>query len=276
MKTLLQTLTNPIRMRSAEPGEAGRIATPDTAMVVLDENGRRRSPALADGTRIYVIGDVHGQIECLRAAIARIVADRKARPARTILTVFIGDYIDRGLASRAVIDRIMAEDEIGTKITLRGNHEAMMLRALDDPAHMKAWCDIGGTQTLFSYGVDVRQVMVGRGYAAAQADLQAALPATHLSWLQGLLPHYQKDDYLFCHAGIDPDRPLHDQIEDDLLWIRDKFTRDDRVYPKIVVHGHSPVDRIDIRHNRINVDTGAAWTWHLGCLALEGDGAVAI
>jgi serine/threonine protein phosphatase 1 len=245
-------------------------------LVVTDENGRLRAPVLANGTRVYVLGDIHGQLEPLQSAIARIVAHKTASPASTIMTVFVGDYVDRGLASRAVIDRIMAECDIGAKITLRGNHEDMMLRALHDPTCMKAWCDMGGIQTLFSYGVTVRDVMVGRGYEAAQAALRAALPETHLSWLQGLRDHYEQDDYFFCHAGIDPDRPFHDQTEEDLLWIREKFTHHDGAYPKIVVHGHSPVDRIDIRRNRINVDTGAAWTHYLGCLALEADAAIVI
>jgi serine/threonine protein phosphatase 1 len=245
-------------------------------MVVRDENGRLRAPTLAEGTRIYVLGDIHGQLESLQAAIARIVADRNARPVRQVLTVFVGDYVDRGLSSRAVIDRIMAESEIGTKIPLRGNHEEMMSRALDDPSHMKAWCDMGGIQTLFSYGVDVQQVVAGRGYEAAQAALRVALPQAHLSWLQGLRNHHEQDDYFFCHAGIDPDRPLGNQTADDLLWIKEKFTCDDRIYTKIVVHGHSPVERVDVRRNRINVDTGAVWSRHLGCLALEADAATAV
>jgi serine/threonine protein phosphatase 1 len=276
MKALLQTLTRQLLTRTGRPVGPGGTTASAGPLAVMDEHGRRRAPVLANGTRVYVIGDIHGQLDCLQAAIARIVADRQARPARHILTVFVGDYVDRGLASRAVIERIMAESDIGSKITLRGNHEAMMLRALDDPADMKAWCDMGGAQTLFSYGVDVHEIMIGRGHEAAQAALRAALPAAHLSWLRGLRDHHEQDDYFFCHAGIDPDRPFRDQTEADLLWIRDRFTADDRVYAKIVVHGHSPVDRVDIRRNRINVDTGAAWTRHLGCVALDADGATVV
>jgi len=276
MKALLQTLSREKLIRTGQPPARHGASASGSPMVVRDENGRLRAPALADGTRVYVLGDIHGQLECLQAAIARIVADRTARPVRRLLTVFVGDYVDRGLASRAVIDRIIAESEIGTKIALRGNHEEMMSRALDDPSHMKTWCDMGGIQTLFSYGVDVREVMVGRGYEAAQAALRMALPQAHLSWLQGLRNYHEQDDYFFCHAGIDPDRSLRNQTAEDLLWIRERFTRDDRVYPKIVVHGHSPVDRIDVRRNRINVDTGAAWTQYLGCLALEADTATIV
>ena len=276
MKALLQRLSRQLPIRNAQPRAPHGAAASGNPMVVRDENARLRAPALADDMRVYVLGDIHGQIESLEAAIARIVADRNARPMRHILTVFVGDYVDRGLGSRAVIDRIMAENEIGTKITLRGNHDEMMWRALDDPSHMKAWCDMGGIQTLFSYGVDVQQVMVGRGYEAAQAALRVALPHAHLSWLQGLRNHHEQDDYFFCHAGIDPDRSIGNQTADDLLWIRERFTCDDRIYSKIVVHGHSPVDRIDVRRNRINVDTGAAWTQYLGCLALEADTATIV
>ena len=202
----------------------------------------RRDPALRDGLRIYVVGDIHGQLVCLMGVIDAIIADIDARPTEDVLTVFIGDYIDKGLASKSVVETIIREDRIGAKVTLRGNHEEMMLLALNDVACMQEWCAVGGVPTIFSYGVDVRDLMVGRGYDVAQVALADALPERHLAWLTAQSNRYECDDYFFCHAGINPDIPMDRQDSADLLWIRSKFTQDERTRTKIIVHGHSPSD----------------------------------
>ena len=244
-------------------------------LLVIGSNGQTRKPILPSGTRVYVVGDIHGQLENLQNVLGKIKADIRSRPIQDISTVFVGDYIDRGLASQAVIDTIINESEIGSKITLKGNHEELMLAALGDAENMKDWCAVGGIQTAFSYGVDVQDLMVGRGYEAAQKSLVSAVPSGHLDWLRGLLSRYEIGDFFFCHAGIDPDRPIGAQVEADLLWIRRKFTNDERTYSKIIVHGHSPVEQVDVRHNRVNVDTGAFFTGNLACVALEA-GAISL
>jgi len=55
------------------------------------------------------------------------------------------------------------------------------------------------------------------------------------------------------------------------LWIREEFLRYDGAHGKIVVHGHTPVEKPDVRPNRINVDTGAYASSTLTALVLEGD-----
>lgn len=280
MTGLLQWLMGriPIKTRKLTPDANGNGVNEtnitENSLIIIDDNGNKKKPTLANGTRIYVVGDVHGQLESLKGVIEKIRTDINCRPTQDVFTVFIGDYIDRGLASKSVIDAIIDESGIGAKITLRGNHEEMMLRSLDDVACMKEWCAVGGVQTIFSYGVDIQDLMIGRGYDGAQAALIAALPRSHLAWLRGLSSRYENGDYFFCHAGINPDKSIDDQEDSDLLWIRHKFTDDERNYPKIIVHGHSPVERVDIRHNRINVDTGAFFTGNLSCIALERDGIV--
>ncbi len=76
---------------------------------------------------------------------------------------------------------------------------------------------------------------------------------------------------MFVHAGIRPNVPLTKQSEDDLLWIRDEFLICEEEFSKIIVHGHTPVHRPEIRSNRINIDTGAYATGRLTCLKLEED-----
>jgi serine/threonine protein phosphatase 1 len=77
-------------------------------------------------------------------------------------------------------------------------------------------------------------------------------------------------DYLFVHAGIRPMVPLDRQDVVDLLWIRDDFLKSQRDHGKLIIHGHTPVPHPDVRHNRINIDTGAWHSGRLTCLMLEG------
>jgi serine/threonine protein phosphatase 1 len=148
----------------------------------------------------------------------------------------------------------------------------MLLQALDDVAGMRNWCEAGGIATIASYGVPVGDLMIGRGHEAARAALLDVMPESHQTWLRGLPSRYESGDYFFCHAGIDPDRPLEQQREVDLLWARRRFIHDRRSFAKIIVHGHSPVEQIDVRHNRINIDTGAYCTGNLACIRLDKAG----
>ena len=77
-------------------------------------------------------------------------------------------------------------------------------------------------------------------------------------------------DFFFCHAGIRPGVPLAEQSIDDLTWIRDEFLFDPRDHGVVVVHGHTPVPRPELRANRIDIDTGAVFTGNLTTLVLEG------
>jgi serine/threonine protein phosphatase 1 len=278
MKRWLQRLAGRLAGGAGDRGPDGTppgltaAAAAERPPTVIDARGHPRSPAMPDATGVYVVGDIHGELDCLQRVIQRIRIDLAASPVEHAATVFLGDYVDRGLASRSVIDTIIAERGIGRKITLRGNHEEMLLRALDDPACMRDWCEAGGIATLASYGVHVAELMRGRGHDAARAALLDAMPERHCTWLRALPSRYESGDYFFCHAGIDPDRPLEDQREGDLLWIRRKFISDRRSFAKIIVHGHSPVERIDVRHNRINLDTGAFCTGNLACIRLDKAG----
>jgi serine/threonine protein phosphatase 1 len=85
-----------------------------------------------------------------------------------------------------------------------------------------------------------------------------------------LRPYFECGDYFFVHAGVRPGVPLAAQQPYDLLWIRDEFLTHEGLFPKIIVHGHTPVAQPDIRPNRINIDTGAYATGRLTCLKLQG------
>jgi serine/threonine protein phosphatase 1 len=192
----------------------------------------------------YAIGDVHGSLDML----VKLVARCHVHAADTPMTlVFLGDYIDRGPNSAGVVQLLMelAADMPGGVIALKGNHEAMALDVLDGAAPAEFWLSQGGAQTLASYG---------------GANVHA-MPQEHVQWLRALPTHFDDGRRFFVHAGVDPQRPLDAQKEEDLLWIREPFLFDDRDYGRLIVHGHTPLETgtPDLRANRLNLDTGAVF-----------------
>ncbi len=232
--------------------------------------GEARTP---EGMRLYAIGDVHGCDDMLAAAHDQIAADLGARPIADHRIVHIGDYIDRGPASAAVIERLARLTEADPRVScLRGNHDAMMLDFLADPVGGgPLWLMNGGDATLRSYGVDGRARHDAKRYLAELGkQLAAALPARHRAFLEGLQLTARFGDFFFCHAGIRPGVPLDAQSHEDLIWIREAFLWDGRDFGVVVVHGHTPAPQPEVRPNRINVDTGAVYGGPLTVLALEG------
>jgi serine/threonine protein phosphatase 1 len=220
------------------------------------------------GTRIYAIGDIHGRADLLSEIIERIDEDVRRRPIAHAVEVYLGDYIDRGPHSRTVIDLLAVRLVANHAICLRGNHEALMEDFLQDPSILQHWLQLGGMQTLASYGVELRD-----GTETA-SDLHRrfldAFPRAHELFLQCLRYQFWCGDFLFVHAGIRPDIPLDHQDLNDLIWIRHEFLDSERSHGRFIVHGHTPVPHPDIRHNRINIDTGAWRTGTLTCIAIEG------
>jgi serine/threonine protein phosphatase 1 len=199
----------------------------------------------------------------------------RAGPART-LHVFLGDYIDRGPASRETIDLLIERSLRHETIFLKGNHEQFLFEILQDAARLEAWKDYGGFQTLMSYGISPSLKPDHEEQCYLVQALVNAMPPQHWQFFKSLRTSFVCGDFLFVHAGVRPGVPLRRQRQEDLLWIRDEFLQSDRDFGKFVVHGHTPVPRPDIRPNRINIDTGAYATGILTLLTIEGDRMVAI
>jgi serine/threonine protein phosphatase 1 len=222
-------------------------------------------------TRLYVVGDIHGRLDLLNQVIAAIELDVREHGS-SALTVTLGDYIDRGPASRGVLDRL-AENPFPTPyVALKGNHEALLEAFLANPAEVgKHWRRLGAPDTLHSYGVPVRAFLAGKDYVETADRLRAALPAEHLSFLQSMKISLSHGKYFLCHAGVRPGVPLESQKEEDLLWIRGEFLNSTMDFGKVVVHGHTPKSAPEVLPNRINIDTGAFATGRLTCVVLEAD-----
>jgi serine/threonine protein phosphatase 1 len=222
-------------------------------------------------SRVYAIGDIHGHAELLDRMIAEIARDLARHPAVEALTVTLGDYVDRGPDSRGVIERLARNPFATPFVALRGNHESVFEEFLRDPSIADYWRQLGGLETLHSYGVDVAPLMRGKGHEAAAEGLRAALPQTHVAFLASLRLSLSVGRYFLCHAGVRPGVKLARQREEDLLWIRDEFLDSKVDFGKIVVHGHTPTAAPELKANLVNVDTGAFISGQLTCAVLEED-----
>lgn len=242
----------------------------DTAAMHLSPVTPARSVAASApaNTRIYAVGDIHGRADLLSEIIERIDDDVRRRPIAHTVEVYLGDYVDRGPHSRTVIDLLAVRLVANHAICLRGNHEAMMEGFLEDPAILPYWQQLGGMQTLASYGVEPRNGTQTAG--DLHRSFRDVFPRAHELFMQCLRYQFSCGDFLFVHAGVRPDIPIDRQKPDDLIWIRDEFLDSTQDHGRVIVHGHTPVQHPDIRHNRINIDTGAWRTGTLTCIAIEG------
>ncbi|HEU0117049.1 MAG TPA: metallophosphoesterase family protein [Alphaproteobacteria bacterium] len=230
-------------------------------------------PTLPPGLRVYAIGDIHGRFDLLKRVLEKIDADAKTASG-PVQKIFLGDYIDRGLNSREIINYLIdwqaKEKGANAPIFLLGNHERVMLSVLkeSDTVLLERWLCFGGRETMLSYGVKP-SVFVESPTVALEA-LADKVPPAHMAFLETLKTTAEFGDYFFCHAGVRPGVPLEKQEEDDLVWIRHEFLDHGDSYGKMVVHGHSISLEAEFRPNRIGIDTGAYATGNLTALGLEG------
>ena len=182
---------------------------------------------------------MHGCADELNA----LLAEFPLRPASTV--VLLGDYIDRGPRSRAVVETILRLADFCRVIPLSGNHEDMLLNFLRKPTSAQGVAFIynGGGATLASY---------------ANAHAQYEIPVRHLEFFKRLRLFHETDDYFFVHAGV-PEMPLEkisDKHRHQLLWLRESFLNSDFMWSKRIIHGHTSVETVTVLPNRINLDTG--------------------
>jgi serine/threonine protein phosphatase 1 len=244
-----------------------RLSVPGSE--VLKVGGR--PPLLPKGLRIYAIGDIHGRLDLLENLLRRIKADIAQYPTLRPVHVFLGDYIDRGDRSRETIDRLIDHGAEHESVFLKGNHEVIAITCLSDRGKIDQWLRLGGMETLASYGVALELFANRKQAAGTQLAFHKALPPAHFHFFRNLRNSFSCGDYFFVHAGAKPHVSLSHQREVDLLWIRGEFLSSTYDFGKIIVHGHTPSIDVEVRANRINIDTGAFATGRLTCLVVEGE-----
>ena len=220
-------------------------------------------------TRIYAIGDIHGRLDLLDELLADIAADAGDVPHKI---VFLGDYVDRGRQSAGVIDRLIELSKgDNPPVILKGNHEKVMQDMLTEDftwVDVPTWMKYGGDANLRSYGGRVPRDPAR--YPDMLKHFQKAVAARgHDAFLDTLPTSYQTDTHFFCHAGVDFKVPLDEQVDEDLMWIREYFLKSPRRADKIVVHGHSISPMPEVTHSRIGVDTAAYRSGMLTAVVLD-------
>ena len=236
--------------------------------------GRRSSTDPTAGELIYAVGDVHGRYDLLKQLVAMVLDDWTARdPGVRPLLIFCGDYVDRGPHSAAVVEAMIWLQQRADiqACFLKGNHEAALMRFLDNPTDSAGWFRFGGIETLQSYGVSAPAPDDAAACLRARDLLLQRMPSSHLRFLERLELMLVVGDYAFVHAGVQPGVDLRGQREEDLLWIRQEFLADEGPFEKVIVHGHSWTDdQPQILPHRIGIDTGAYATGVLTAVRLCG------
>ncbi|MEO0356673.1 MAG: metallophosphoesterase family protein [Pseudomonadota bacterium] len=226
----------------------------------------------------YVIGDIHGRMDLLAQLSDVIVTDAEGRPGMTdAIVVYVGDYIDRGDQSAQVLTHLfdLSQAQPDRHICLKGNHEVMMLQALQDPVEYGGrWLRYGGMQTLASFGIrGIHERMDAEDLDHAMAQLRRALPAGMQDWLNTLPKVHRSGNVVVVHAALNPDRDWQDQSDRTRLWGKDTFFERPHKDGLWVVHGHTIVDQAVIADGRMSIDTGGYATGRLTSVGLNGDQA---
>ena len=167
-------------------------------------------------SRTIAIGDVHGCHVALTTLLDLI------KPTTEDTLVFLGDVVDRGPASKACIDRIVALEQECLVICLLGNHEEMFRAVLERVMFPEVWYQIGGFETLESYGGSLADV-----------------PPEHFRWISRLRPFYETATEIFVHANLESRMTLANQTRDWLRWKHLEPSQPPHKSGKRVICGHT-------------------------------------
>lgn len=223
----------------------------------------------------YAIGDVHGCLKQMQAALNRIDDDIEAHEIDDPTLVFLGDYVDRGPNSAGVLEEVMqlALSDPEAVICLMGNHERMMLDFLDKP--LKAgprWLRYGGVETLESFGIEsITQDAEPEQLYEACEELWDALPEGMEPWLRHLSMRWSCGNLHCVHAALDPAHPIKQQSQETMLWGCESFMKTPRSDGNWVIHGHTVVDKPVWENSRISLDTGCYYTGNLTAAAFTNN-----
>lgn len=202
--------------------------------------------------KIIAISDLHGHYDELIQLMYKITDKWDVDFSRDKF-VFIGDNCDGGYKTRQVITQLMKwQKKYPHWVFLKGNHDQMMIDGINEPHHSKKfehWFNQGGKATALSYVPKKKLPQYEFSRHVAKF-----VYSTHLNWLDSL-PLFEKiDDYLFVHAGIDPELELQTS-EEDMLWIREPFISSKKDFGYKIIFGHTTFKEPLVMKNKIGIDT---------------------
>jgi len=224
---------------------------------------------------IYAIGDIHGSLNELTSLHKKILTHDKFNIKKDLL-IYLGDYIDRGLNSKDVIDQILKikNNKVNT-VHLMGNHEEFMIDFLFNKINnIKNWLNFGVDQTFKSYNIEIVE-FIKNGFEddiinKLRDTLLDKIGKDHIEFFNNLKVTFSTEKYLFVHAGVDPRKDFSEQTKKDYLWSRSNdFFHKDFKAEKIIIHGHTPEPNIINDPYRINIDTGCYFSGKLSSVCLS-------
>lgn len=237
----------------------GNRALLKTFKKLLGLNSDKSFPPPCPDVPFFAIGDVHGRLDLLERVLDQL-------PPEPPL-VLVGDYVDRGENSAGVLRRLfeLSQDSRREVICLKGNHEDMMLRFLDDPERRGGvWLRNGGLQTLASFGVSgVTERMDPESARRVSRALAQAMGASLIDWIRALPHRWKSGNVAVVHAGADPKRPIAEQEAQTLIWGHPDFPAMPRPDGLWILHGHTIKDQPKFGNGIISIDTGAYATGRL-------------
>lgn len=226
-------------------------------------------------SQVFAIGDIHGCRDLLQNMHKKILESSQNVEGKKLL-IYLGDYIDRGPDIKGTVQTLIDfQPENFTKVFLLGNHEQMLLDFMAGKKNsLYIWLGNGGLETLKSYGSDMNSYidnsMELKGEELIRKQFTRLLPFSHKNFFNQLQLNYEWGNYFFVHAGINPDFSLDKQEKETMLWTREQRFFDFKMtYHKIIVHGHTPKEKVEKLTCRINLDTGAFYSEILSGLMID-------
>lgn len=236
-------------------------------------------------TQVFAIGDIHGQADLLAKTLEAIRLVPRSADLRRL--IFLGDIIDRGPASLGAIKLVESAAQLAgvdEVVLLPGNHELMLLDALDAPEmYMTDWLDNGGDALVQEADPGCR----GRTKTELADIARAAVGEPFLQNLRNVPTWHSEGELLFVHAGVSPDQDIQSFLakprllaldDDHWAWIREPFLSWEKGWHgHVIIHGHTPAvrqptnlggfsagaDHVSTRR-RLCLDAGAAFQPQLG------------
>ncbi|WP_051554128.1 metallophosphoesterase [Desulfobulbus elongatus] len=199
-----------------------------------------------------MIGDIHGCHTALIHLLGKVCH-------RADTLVFLGDYVDRGPDSKAVVSTILSLSTRHPRLVpLMGNHDFLFYQYLTG-GDSSLFLQVGGEQTLASYGLSA---------SATQEEKLRRVPADHLAFFRSLPLFWEDRHAVYVHAGLQPGRHLSQQTAQWCLWARDSFLASACDLGKPVVFGHTVFAEPYWAADKIGIDTGAVYGGRLTALLL--------